>query len=546
MTPVERLRHGIDTARDRLRQEVPADRDAAILALLRARDRIPYSPETEAPPDPITGRRLADPGSNLALRLCLGDVPPSPRLIPASGRPALDAWADRFLRECGAVAEAGVVLGHVESVLVRLADVGGTTHAWLATRRQPARWRERADIDWWAAWLARRSDPEARDDRTGRPDAGYGDPRDDATLQRPADVHVARMTYQLGYPLDAVLGGVTVQTYRDVVAILISRTLREHRQPGAGAMAETDLIPEIASVLAVDQSIVGRAVTALTLDRDNAVHHAAVPGVAAAPLVRIGSDQLAPSLYGLTTEPFLFLTREVRRRDATAYHNAAHLREDVFRSDLYALFADKRFVTSPGSLKLRRVDGDVRTDIDAAIFDRKSGTLALFELKSQDPFARSAAELDRQRDAFLYARRQVSGVLAWLKHHGADALLARIDARVAKTFRVQKVYSFVLGRHLAHLPDDGPPDHRAAWGTWPQVLRLLVGRPIRSTDANPLASLHTSLTRDRSLIGRQEDLPPRTIAVGTERLIVHPSYAAFQVSAGTDGRSGGPSIPVTM
>jgi hypothetical protein len=34
---------------------------------------------------------------------------------------------------------------------------------------------------------------------------------------------------------------------------------------------------------------------------------------------------------------------------------------------------------------------DVRTDIDAVVFDRKSGTLGIFELKSQDPFARSSA-----------------------------------------------------------------------------------------------------------------------------------------------------------
>jgi len=37
------------------------------------------------------------------------------------------------------------------------------------------------------------------------------------------------------------------------------------------------------------------------------------------------------------------------------------------------------------------------------VFDRKTGTLGFFELKSQDPFARSTAELVRQRDNVLYA-----------------------------------------------------------------------------------------------------------------------------------------------
>ncbi len=248
------------------------------------------------------------------------------------------------------------------------------------------------------------------------------------------------------------------------------------------------------------------------------------------PLVRVDPSRLVWSVHGLTTEPLLFLTRELRRRDAQEYHNTAYLREAVFRQDLYALFRDKRFVTSTGGIKLRRADGDVRTDIDAVVFDRKTGTLGFFELKSQDPFARSTAELARQRDNVLYANRQISGVLDWLKRHGADALLGRVAPRTAKTFRVQKVYPFVLGRYLAHF-DDGPePDRRAAWGTWPQVLRLLDGQPFPATAANPLAALFTRLTNDAPRSRPPADGPPREIAIGGARLVVHPSYAAYQAS----------------
>ena len=256
-----------------------------------------------------------------------------------------------------------------------------------------------------------------------------------------------------------------------------------------------------------------------------------MPGVAAAPLVRLDPSRLVWSVHGLTTEPLLFLTRELKRRAAQEYHNTAYLRELVFRQDLYALFQDKRFVTSAGRIELRRDAGDVRTDIDAVVFDRKTGTLGFFELKSQDPFARSTAELARQRDNVLYANRQISGVLAWLNRHGADALLGRVDSRTAKTFRVQKVYPFVLGRYLAHFSDGPEPDRRAAWGTWPQLLRLLDGQPFRATDANPLASLFTRLTNDVPLIRPPADDAPHEIAIGAARLIVHPSYAAFQASA---------------
>jgi hypothetical protein len=295
--------------------------------------------------------------------------------------------------------------------------------------------------------------------------------------------------------------------------------------------SERSLVAAIAAALAADPAVVGRAVAAFTLDGESAAYHAAVPGVAAAPLVRVAPDRLVWSVHGLTTEPLLFLTRELRRRAAPEYHNTAHLREAVFRQDLYALFGDKRFVTGAGRVELRRDDGDARTDVDAVVFDRRTCTLGVFELKSQDPFARSTAELARQRDAVLYANRQVSGVLAWLQRHGADALLGRVHPQTAKTFRVQKVYPFVLGRYLAHFGDGPEPDRRAAWGTWPQVLRLLDGQPFRAADANPLASLFTRLTNDAPVVRPPADASPQEITLGGARLIVHASHAAFRGSA---------------
>jgi len=121
-----------------------------------------------------------------------------------------------------------------------------------------------------------------------------------------------------------------------------------------------------------------------------------------------------------------------------------------------------------------------------------------------------------------------------LKRHGADALLERVDRRTAKTFRAQKVYPFVLGRYLAHI-DGGPaPDRRAAWGTWPQVLRLLDGQPVRANEGNPLASLFTRLSQDSPDLRLPPDIPPRLIDLGATRLIVYPSYASLQASAGRD------------
>jgi hypothetical protein len=362
-------------------------------------------------------------------------------------------------------------------------------------------WRERADIDWWADHLLR---ADGSDDAAGRVD---------------------RMAYQLGYPDDAVIGAVPVSMWRRVVTRLIERVARamgiDHTTPVYRRNA-------LATDLGLDPDVAVSMIDALTLDAGNAGWHASVPGVAAPPLVRIDAERVALSRHGLTSEPFFFLTREMRRRDAQEYHNSASLREDVFRQELYRLFSDKRFVHSEGRIVLRRADGKARTDIDAAVFDRKTGALGLFELKSQDPFARSAAELTRQRDNLLYANRQVSGTLDWLNRHGADEVLNRIDRQTAKRFRVRKVHPFVLGRFLAHFNDGQAPDRRAAWATWPQVLRLAGGEPFGSKDSNPIAALFAGIGADLVDTGVPAAMEAMELAIGDAQVRVFPSYAAYR------------------
>jgi hypothetical protein len=422
------------------------------------------------------------------------------------------------------------VLGHVETGFMRLVEESdGAFAAWVATKRVPTSWRERADIDWWAMWLSKRYAPDLRALEAARACSATGAAENDVHYRRRADVHLKMMAYQLTYPPEAAIGGCTVQTYGDVLGEMLARAMWAHYQGKEPApQAASVLIDEIAQRLAIDLLIAERAIEGFTLDEENAAYHAAVPGIAAAPVVQVGPDQLVLSWHGLTTEPFLFLTRELRRRFAEEYHNAAHLREGVFRQHLYELFRDKRFVTSSGRIELRRAAGDVRTDVDAAVFDRKTGTLGLFELKSQDPFARTTAELVRQRDNVLYANRQISGVLDWLKRHGGDELLRRVDQRTAKTFRAQKVLPFVLGRYVVHFNDGAEPDRRAAWGTWPQVLRLRDGEPFGANDANPLATLFTRLGTEVPPVHTPSEIESRRINLGTTSLMVHPSYAAYQ------------------
>src|SRR6187200_492429 len=105
MNVQERLRQAIDQQQSHLRASVPPNRRAAILALIRIQDRLPGSSGIEPPPDLVTGRRRANLGGNKALQLCFESGGEEAMAAAATSGDELDGWAERFLEECGRLAE---------------------------------------------------------------------------------------------------------------------------------------------------------------------------------------------------------------------------------------------------------------------------------------------------------------------------------------------------------------------------------------------------------------------------------------------------------
>lgn len=172
MDGVDRLRQAIQTQERRLRAEVPADREAAVVAVIGAIDRLADTSDVMPPPDVVTGRRLSNSGGGTALRLLLksddgqaGSGATSPVEVAA--------WEDHLVAACGGLDGAKLVLRHVETGFMRaVEDDGAVLDAWVATKHPPAAWIERADVDGWAASLARRHGEALRTARSGVGDGG--------------------------------------------------------------------------------------------------------------------------------------------------------------------------------------------------------------------------------------------------------------------------------------------------------------------------------------------------------------------------------------
>jgi hypothetical protein len=455
MTSAQRLNEWIEAEIAELRLALPNDLEPAVHALLNARRTVPDDDAHNR--RTVSGLPLTHPGLGVALQLLLG-VDQDAAIEPD------EEWASSFLTACNAIATARLLHLHTETGFIKLDESSdGAIDAWIATKRAPVRWRELAAWTRWAAW-----------------NNGL------AEVERPADSSLF-FSYQFGYPPESSLFGSKASDWTHIVGKLFE--LAESASADPVSVTESGLVGYLAERLKVKPDDIAERLPLFILDAQNAGWHASLPGLAAAPLIRVGEDNLVISPHGVWMAPLMFLTREMRRRDSTRYNNAAHAREDLFRRELYALFPESRFVTARNRVLLRKPEGEARTDIDAAIFDKKTGTLAIFELKALDPFARSTAELIRQRDSTLEAGHQVSAILDWMNRHSPDELLKRIDPGTAKKFNVQKVLPFVLGRCVA-LFDDGPaPEARAAWSDWPAFVPHV--EAIAETNAtNPLASLH--------------------------------------------------------
>jgi hypothetical protein len=564
----EQLSQLINEQQERIRQTFPAHRGSAVVALTRARDwhYLKLQDTLNAATKTATAHNsyLYSSGWHKALQFCFGNATESPYVSPLVTDSTLDAWADQVLLECDRLTAGEQVLAHCETGFMRMQQGGQKDFSvWIASKKMPTEWREREDIAWWTNALATTYEREMQELAAEKVsiqqqlDAFASEWQADGTFYRTTQeiddyylrlgrLRVKRMACHFLYPAQTLIGGCTVELYGHVLAVLIgwavkhldlcracvvqhpSCTLRALLAPPHAAA----LIEALSETLGVESAAIRRVVDAYSLSHENISSHCSVAGTPAPPLLRLDEQHLVWSLTGLLSEPFLFLTRELKRRHSYEYHTASHVHEEVFRQDLYQLFSDKRFVRSAESVELRGVQGDLTTDVDALIFDRKTGVLALFELKSQDLFAYSRQERRRQRDYFYNAGKQVLACVQWLNRNGANALLARLDPKRVKRLKVQKTYIFVLGRYLAHFFDGPEFDRRAAWGTWPQVLRLVNEVSFGAEEANPIQSLYNKLMKDTPLTPSSPVLDVQEITIGESNVYIYPDFKMYKNRGG--------------
>ncbi len=186
--------------------------------------------------------------------------------------------------------------------------------------------------------------------------------------------------------------------------------------------------------------------------------------------VDFGRDFVLLPMFGALMNPVAGLTNRLRHLHRRDWDRALNAREAVFRSDLGELLGADRYIVPDRGCNLRKSDGSILTDVDAAVIDRETGDLCLVQLKWPDIYGRSLTERESRRSNLAKANDWVRRVHSWIA--------GRTSAEVCKALQLPRggdrpVSLLVLSRHVADFVGATEFDHRAIWTSWPRLAKTV-------------------------------------------------------------------------
>lgn len=251
-------------------------------------------------------------------------------------------------------------------------------------------------------------------------------------------------------------------------------------------------IERYASHFGLTNDISSQILSCLTLTKENLPFYKGLRGALPAPFIQTGKNQYARSIYGALHGAIDFLKRELKRKHEKDYFLAVNKREKRFRDNIYVFFQDERFIKIDKEIILK-YEG-LHTDIDAAIYDLKTKSLGLFQLKWQDMFYTSPTErYSRISNLFPKATEWIDKMEKWIDNFTQEEVIKKLTLDNNDVKDIGEVFFFVIARNHVHFTGI-EPDKRAAWGSMNQIPFSL--SRIKTSFDDPIRELHLKLKLD--------------------------------------------------
>lgn len=234
---------------------------------------------------------------------------------------------------------------------------------------------------------------------------------------------------------------------------------------------EDDLVHLVASNLKTDIKNAKTIIDTLSLTANNGDYYKHT-SASCAPLVKVSEQQYVRSIRGFLDGAFEFALFRLHTSFPKDWDRNVNTREKTFKEHLYLLFDNDRFLCVPHTILLES-NGKIITDIDAAVIDRVTGEIALFQLKWQDPTSYSSFALKSKKNNFNeQTQKWIDTVDGWVKNSNEAELSSKMGIR-KKYIQKDKILLFVLGRHHGNYSGLSKPTSKCAWVQWYQLLHTI-------------------------------------------------------------------------
>jgi hypothetical protein len=234
-----------------------------------------------------------------------------------------------------------------------------------------------------------------------------------------------------------------------------------------------ETIDTIADFFSVPAASVAAIIDLMTAKPQHAEYFRAERTPVIPMFIQISEEQLLSPISSIFRNPFHTIRLMYEATDARGTTTISRPREGWMASELYHLFLGPRYGTMDNIARLSR-RGETVTDIDAAILDKETGDLALFQLKWQDFNSYNIAHRrSRAKNFVAKVDAWANRTEHWIRDFGAPALLQALRLRFP-SHQVNHIRLFAIGRSAARFRSYGytPSNSSIAVCSWRQFMKL--------------------------------------------------------------------------
>ncbi|SDD36586.1 hypothetical protein [Kordiimonas lacus] len=229
--------------------------------------------------------------------------------------------------------------------------------------------------------------------------------------------------------------------------------------------------------------------------------------------IEFGFGHYLRPIYSAYENPFGFLDVMLKAKFPRDWGRAEQTREGIMQEMLSGLFCSERYYSGQ-NVKLKQQDRYL-TDIDLWIYDRQAATLALMQLKWQDPHQFSVRKRTSQKLNFeKRAGEWVRKIGVWVDQVDTSEIGRSFGMKSATAQGIRRIRKFVISSHNCRFLD-ASYDSGAAWSNIFEFMEVF--KAVRGED--PLTETYREIS-NRNVVPRRAELQSAEVSLDDIQIVI--------------------------